>query len=104
MRPALIATALVLAASSVLAHGDGTEFIWHNPQTAWCCDNRDCRRAHPSEAVESEPDVWTVTVSGKSRVFRRGERGFYDSYDGDVWVCATKGVAPRCFFAPPKGM
>jgi hypothetical protein len=93
----------VLVPTLALAHDDGTEFIWQNPQTAWCCNERDCRRAHPDEAVENAPDVWTVTVSGQSRVFRRGDRGFYDSYDGDVWVCATKGVAPRCFFAPPKG-
>lgn len=104
MKRALITTALVLAtASAGLAHGDA-EWIRANPQTHWCCDERDCARARPDEAVEIEADVWRVTKAGQSRVFRRGERGFYDSYDGDVWVCATKGVAPRCFFAPPKGM
>lgn len=103
MTRAILIAAMLAASSAVLAHGDA-EWIRANPQTHWCCDERDCARARPDEAVEIEADVWRVTKAGQSRVFRRGERGFYDSIDADAWLCAASNQPPRCFFAPPKGM
>lgn len=102
--PAAILAAMLVAPAS--AHGPGTDFIWSNPDTQWCCSQRhgDCRRVEPGEAVEIAPGVWRVGKRGQpTRTFQQGQRGYYESRDLTAWVCQFPGREPTCFFAEPRG-
>lgn len=102
-RLSLILTTLALSTTAV-AHGPGSDFIWSNPETAWCCNHLDCRPAEAGEAVEGKDGVWTVGKRGEaSSTFQEGQRGFYYSRDLTPWLCQYAGQKPRCFFAPPRG-
>lgn len=103
---AVAAFLAVLWATGAMAHGPGTDFIWNNPATKWCCSTHhgDCRRVERGEAVEIAPGVWRVGKKGEpTRTFRHGQPGFYESRDLTAWVCQFPGREPTCFFAEPRG-
>lgn len=97
---------LLLLSTAALAHGPGTDWIWSNPETQWCCSVRhgDCRAAFDGEAVEQPDGSWSVGKMGEERrEFREGDRGFYYSRELVPWLCQFPQQNVRCFFAPPKG-
>ena len=92
MRPIILA-ALFLSAPIALAHGPGSDWIWENPETSWCCYmNKDCQPIDEDDVVEIEPGVWQVKSTGQ--VFRQGERGTYPSKEMRPWACRTTASAP----------
>jgi len=96
MRPIILA-ALFLSTPIALAHGPGSDWIWENPETSWCCYmNKDCQPIDEDDVVEIEPGAWRVKSTGQ--IFRQGERGTYPSKEMRPWACRTEGQPVRCLF------
>lgn len=97
---AVIAALTVMPTLAVLAHGDAA-WIRDNPQTSWCCNERDCAVA-PADAITRVDGGWQVILTGQ--VIRDGDRALYTSPDLHIWWCRWPDPATvRCLFVPPAG-
>lgn len=68
----------------------------------WCCDERDCKPAQPSE-VRIVADGYAVGGPKGVEVVPFDHRHIYPSEDGRFWVCRYHDGSVRCIFKPETG-
>jgi hypothetical protein len=109
----LLLLAVVLAcghALPILAHGDA-DWIMKNPDYVdqfgnKCCGPEDCERIPESFVREEGRDIYVLPTQ---QVFRKGNRGTYQSRDGSWWWCKSKQIPgyirppAACIFFPFHG-
>lgn len=86
----------LLLASPAMGHGHAS-WIMNNPQTSYCCGERDCRPLADSEVLRT-PAGWVVN----GRLVP--PRSIYPTQDGTsrFWACFVEPALtePRCLFIP----
>jgi hypothetical protein len=109
----LLVLALVFACGRVLpalAHGDA-DWIMRNPEYVdqfgyKCCGPEDCERIPESYIREEGRDIYVLPTR---QVFRKGDRGTYQSPDSSWWWCKSKQLPGHirppaaCIFFPFHG-